>query len=894
LVAQGIVDATPEALTGYLRQLEDQHTVLRASKELRPLARQNERLQAEIRGVLEGRASFDQVKAHADRYTKLAASKTAGLVERGIMSEKGAERAALIPAVVQRVPGVEFNTDLQTHVLRTGGPRPPRELMVQDRVALQRELHVHDQRIEAVQAEVAADERVGHPNPHLRSELNTLKAERDVVANAIAEKEGRNVRELSNEDMKRLLAEHGYRGTPGFVTQAPKGIGNRAFNLSYFPAKTLVSRRRTGEATRTGSYSAHPELARETLARAQALTDAHDNFVAFVREFGVKVGSRRPFGSVPTEELRQRLVNLRQMVQQGEREIESLRSNPEALAKAESNVALFRESLRAGQSELRARQEGHTQHDRVAPARGSYRQMEALAQKLHDEHGIDYQPVRLKPQYASESQLQDVLTRAEQDRAHAPDEAVVVNDAIERALKDRGGEGDYTLLPQAAVSRKLEHLRASSVAPRTYAALNQFFRRAVLTTSTKWAAGNIVEGVLRLALVRAHPGDAVFALRAFQRLSELGDTPEEIAQNTRLAAEGRQSTQAGQFGMAKRSHVHTPLDPYYPGAPKILRALGRLASGKGNPARAVPALWHAWTSSVLGGMSQIEGFMNLALAGKYMRTRIVDPGILKTGEKAIEQAARGMRDTAEQRAMADYVQRAYGKYEGFSPEMRKWFVLYTPFAAWMVNSVKFVTSVLPKDHPLVTALLASTNTATEEWRKKHGLDIRVFGYGGGPKPLPDFLQGTIPVSGGRHQPFPTRYTPFSFWANLGSTGNAFIPVFSGALAGMQGLDWKGQQLRGSDGKPLDIGQKTAFAALQLALSTVPVAGPLYQVFQRKGDVLSSLNRQFNPVSPYAKSPKKKGGSKKKGYWQQSGGGGSDYWKQSRSSEAQKFWSTAGG
>jgi hypothetical protein len=51
-------------------------------------------------------------------------------------------------------------------------------------------------------------------------------------------------------------------------------------------------------------------------------------------------------------------------------------------------------------------------------------------------------------------------------------------------------------------------------------------------------------------------------------------------------------------------------------------------------------------------------------------------------------------------ALARDVQRAYGKYSNFGPALREAIVHWTPFIPWTLNAVKFLTSVLPKDHPV--------------------------------------------------------------------------------------------------------------------------------------------------------------------------------------------------
>jgi hypothetical protein len=233
------------------------------------------------------------------------------------------------------------------------------------------------------------------------------------------------------------------------------------------------------------------------------------------------------------------------------------------------------------------------------------------------------------------------------------------------------------------------------------------------------------------------------------------------------------------------------------------------------------------------------------MLGKALRdSPLMSDGLRKLSTQAIDQAAHGLRDTNEQARFAREVERMYGKYSAFSPDTRWAIATYTPFIAWTLNAVRFVYDVLPRDHPAATALIAASENATAQWRKDHGLDLFIKGA------LPGFLQGSIPLSGDRHQRAPFRYTPFgAFGDPLDTLGGAVLPQFSGVLAAFKGQDWKGAKLRKPDGSPADIGDKAKAAAASFVDATVPIAAQAGRI-GKKG--IGALN----PVAPVAPAKKK--------------------------------------
>lgn len=72
---------------------------------------------------------------------------------------------------------------------------------------------------------------------------------------------------------------------PAFITQAPNQRGARNFFVSSSQPQRASAGKRTGEATRKGTFDVDPETLVEGAAKAQGLVDATDGFRGFVDEF---------------------------------------------------------------------------------------------------------------------------------------------------------------------------------------------------------------------------------------------------------------------------------------------------------------------------------------------------------------------------------------------------------------------------------------------------------------------------------------------------------------------------------------------------------------------------------------------------------------------------------
>jgi hypothetical protein len=440
---------------------------------------------------------------------------------------------------------------------------------------------------------------------------------------------------------------------------------------------------------------------------------------------------------------------------------------------------------------------------------GTRKQVEQAARDaMYDKNGdpvpgaVKFVPVRVNPFGGRAEQLAKMLEGTD---SAAFEGAQHLRDAVESALKGEG-DGPWALVPEAAAKRMQEHVRVLNPgnAGKVAQKVSGTFRKTVLATSIPWLTGNIVEGTGRAALARAGVRSYKIGKRVTKRAIELDKEKGE-----RLSA---RTTGGGHFGSAERQAIHMNVDSMNPGVSRgLAKSLGAFWRAPG-PKQAA-GLWHGYTHAVFNVVNRfVEQKIQTAMLGKAIRdSGLMDGHLRKLSEEAVDQAARGALDVNTAADLGRAVDMMYGKYGKWSPDMRKAVALYTPFVAWTLNAAYFVLRTLPRDHPVATLLLASTERATEEWRKEHGLDKFIDGA------VPAWLQGSIPGKGNVKYRAPMRYTPFGLFADpVGSATGAVLPQLSGVLAAGRGETWSGEKLKDQS----DIGKAEA-AAKSFVESTIP-------------------------------------------------------------------------
>jgi hypothetical protein len=401
------------------------------------------------------------------------------------------------------------------------------------------------------------------------------------------------------------------------------------------------------------------------------------------------------------------------------------------------------------------------------------------------------------------------------------------------------GNGFHAIVPRVALERLAQHrdVYPKTTAGKAYSLANDAFRKTVLTTSTSWAAGNVIEATMRGALTKAGPRSYLTGLKLHSRVKALDpDAAAELM--TRVSGGGHYSLAEQTAIKDIGSHfADTSVAP-------MAEALHRFWQ---HPApKTVSAIWRGWTAGVFGGMRAIERqFQHAQLGAAVRRSELLDGHTFKLSNDAVDQAANGLRSTETQVRFARAVERAYGKYSGYSPGMRMTIAHATPFIAWSLNAAKFVADVLPRDHPAALAAVAAAENATQEWRKDHGLDLWMEGS------VPGWLQGSIPTKGGG-KVRASRFTPFGAFGDIGGTisGN-FAPLLMSPVMALKGLDWNGRRLNHGGPEGEQQVNNALTAAGSFLDSTIPVIAQAKRVHE-KG--INALN-PFAPVKPKAKKPR---------------------------------------
>lgn len=447
-----------------------------------------------------------------------------------------------------------------------------------------------------------------------------------------------------------------------------------------------------------------------------------------------------------------------------------------------------------------------------------------------------FRPVKLTPFQAKKEQLDFYLSQTEEGA-----EINLVDGLADATAKNPTDKtGPWVLMPDGYAARVNDHMkhigRGNAIDPAGQA-FGNLFRPVVLATSPKWLVGNVVEAGLRSTVAHAGPR-SYFTMRKILKQLEK-ENPEYAALITEEMLGG------GHYAMSDRVAVKVTGERF-PAESKSQKAVVALeAVGKAPGIRLIPQAWHHYTNFVMNTVNRsIERQFQTAMAGKRVRETLITDRLNKLSNEAIQQAADGLLDMNTVVALGKEVDRMYGRYSKFSPSERYWISTYTPFVRWALNAVRFVFDVMPRDHPVLTAMLASSYAASEDWRKSEKLSFFVEDA------LPGFLQGSIPGKEGSHLRI-ARYTPFGAFADGGSImstfGNQFIPQFMGVIEATQGRDWTGAKLDDDS-----IMGRLEAATLQLFGATIPFFSLVESV--KKSDETTIPKRLRARLDPFKFTP----------------------------------------
>lgn len=420
-----------------------------------------------------------------------------------------------------------------------------------------------------------------------------------------------------------------------------------------------------------------------------------------------------------------------------------------------------------------------------------------------------WKPVRLSPWLGKKSEVEAAADVGHNTALLADQQQMVENfsvDALKNALEP--GDGPAILLPKVVTDRMRHHFQEILPTEKAAQAVTGAFKGAVLPTSPKWIVGNALDN---------------YVVRAFGT----GITPRDMAAGSRFAKLVRGELSEAESARALESIVpgglygqHARIQPY--------RALEQFAGTKIEPlARAAHAvlttpgpkqvhdLFVKYRDTVFEFDSRfIEQMPQYGQLAKVARrevdmTRRQFRKAIEAQDPVLLDLARGLRDPERVDYFAKQVENVFGNWGKNGPEARRFLSTWAPFWMWGRAAFKFAFVTMPRDHPIITSLIAASEQMTREERQKLGFDFDAD------RPQPGYLQGSIPdpfneggvanVSG---------LTTYGTFANAPQFAASLpAPVFSSAILSGLGLDWKGDKLVDGDGRPAGDMEKVKAAVL---------------------------------------------------------------------------------
>lgn len=368
------------------------------------------------------------------------------------------------------------------------------------------------------------------------------------------------------------------------------------------------------------------------------------------------------------------------------------------------------------------------------------------------------------------------------------------------------------LMRKEVVDRIAEHegLRGRNALEQGLQTATQYFRHAVLPTSTKWIAGNAIEAFGRTLINDPTVARSMIRGHKLQNaLADLGPAGERQLRRLQVGAS------SGLF-MSQKFH-----DFYRPNEPDFMQ---KIHAFRHSPvAKTVGDAWDAYRNKVVAGNERLESSVYWAGLGKEMQREVQSftgswTKTIALGKAAYEDVAKGLLDSNNVARYVSAVDKMRGRYSNLSPSGRRAVSTYTPFAPWYVNAIHFAAVTLPGQHPVLTGSAAAMFLGTQDQRKAQH--------------LPPWAVGSIKGIDVNH------YTPFGIYAGgSGGVAQLVLPQYSGLIHNLEGEAWTGQKLpKGTKAK----------VALNTALGTFLPFVSRIQTIREKGGTATPDSTLFHP------------------------------------------------
>lgn len=398
----------------------------------------------------------------------------------------------------------------------------------------------------------------------------------------------------------------------------------------------------------------------------------------------------------------------------------------------------------------------------------------------------------------------------------------------------KGSKTDYVVVPKRAIDRMNKHTAATQwIQNSGVPKINRVFRNTVLPFSPKWLAGNVVEGLFRSG-VAGHDATDVKFFR--DRLGEMEKSDDPKVRQAALSI--RAATTGLHYGMSDAKEAERLRGGEMFRDKKAVEQFKDDITAK----RGVKILVNSYKAvqeGIFAFNRKFESGLAEGAAGRYMREQL--HGFTSDWDKTVDmqiqwsqQLAKGVYDKQLALKINERINNTLGKYQGFSPGMRR-ALNYSPFLPWVMNAVRFTLWTMPKDHPLLTSI--STKVANQM------KDADTHGFFG------------MDVA---------RYTPFGFAApgqdpDVTAAGYAF-PQISGAYDALRGQDPYGGDLYGPDtqygkgGTSVPPGQRASLAVWELVSSFAGPASVIQRIGQTQGRSAYPISTPWNPIYKSGQKP----------------------------------------
>lgn len=450
--------------------------------------------------------------------------------------------------------------------------------------------------------------------------------------------------------------------------------------------------------------------------------------------------------------------------------------------------------------------------------------------------------------------------------------------SIGKAIVEKGNDpgGPYTLMPRAVTDTfaAFEKLVGTGDPLKALEAFTGNFRQVVLATSTRWVFGNVSEAVVRGASAGIGPQHILIGRKLANRVKNIDPErgAEAYADLTVTALTG------GPASQAVRINRHRAADQFDRNGILGMTARGWDAAWAKPGPKQMRDTWHVWKAGVFAMNHVFERALEYGAIGKLAMKDIDAMNTswgkaLRASDAAIDDLARGLLDTENQRRYALFVDDVRGRYSKFGPGMKAALFYYAPFAAWYINALKFCIVTLPAHRPIQTGFLGAYANAHEELIQMQAALTKPGGprfMGGAVTTEANGVLGKALAAIGSEGQIPLqRYLPFSALSSdpLAMPKSQLLPHL-GFLDNWAGFDFTGRKLM-IDGEEASDGDRFMVGLWSLADTMVPFAIPIQRVFQKGGtpaptmtnpfatkpgtskDLWEGVKKTVNPLYPYS-------------------------------------------